>query len=249
MLANAGSELLREPNLVVPYKKPTGPIKINSNHPLSHGLQNLYCPIRTATEPCLITGSRLATPSTAVGVYGVGGVSSGDLDYWPMSLSAAPFTLFCFFHGNVDTGVNDYSPASLRRGTTVKRVSFVSQNISIDYIVGAVSGDTGSEVADNANFRSPDMLDGGYYFLTVVSAASATERIFAQYNLTTRTVTFQDGDASSVTWSSPLNRFNPVPFYNTFPGEVLMSGWSNSFWDRDKISSFFQDPYQFLVPA
>ena len=38
MIANPRSELLREPNLLVPGKKPVGPVKIDWNHPLARGL-------------------------------------------------------------------------------------------------------------------------------------------------------------------------------------------------------------------
>jgi len=61
MLVNARSELLREPNLLLPGKKPVGPVKIDWSHPLSRDLHAAV----VKYEPFDLVGNALSSTGTA----------------------------------------------------------------------------------------------------------------------------------------------------------------------------------------
>lgn len=67
LIPNPQSEILREPNLLIPAKKPTGPVKVNTDHSIAKSCSAFFCPTPKDVSD-LITGQ---TPNAMIGTWGV----------------------------------------------------------------------------------------------------------------------------------------------------------------------------------
>ena len=76
-IANINSELLREPNLLIPGKKPIGPVKIDWEHPLTSGL--VFCDLfRSELVNGLVPTTDANTSTKVLPEHGMSNYFPGD---------------------------------------------------------------------------------------------------------------------------------------------------------------------------
>jgi len=245
--------LLREPNLWVPRKKPIGPVKVDTSHPLAKGLHECWLPPSLQGLMGNISGEWINAPITTAGsANGLGAVSTGGLSTHTSS-AQGPISVLGNHAGNLRN--RDFSVMSLCIPGAMAQhgvlFCFGSQTFSMrlnsTFTLSLLDANQ-FDVATTSNTTSqgtPTFCgvsvdpSGNYivYMNGTVGASGTTTRNFTDYYLEA--------------WLS-LNcevYANKLQFYWEFGGSLFFT----AFWHRTLSSADFdelyRDPYQFLIPA
>ena len=238
--------MLREPNLLVPGKKPIGPVKINWGHPLSDGLMAFTLleslnPYIYGLEVLASTQSGVLTTVTQDG-YGIETTASQN-DY--ISL------------GSADALFPDSDKTTI---VLIRRLSSSSPPNSTSF---------GYHVSNGSRVLANLPHNGNYYFdygstttgrtsISVTVAAVYEVLIFVAGSSKGREI-WQNGVRIASTPTSLGSRplASSSDFYigsaqnsGVSPGESIYAfGIFDSEWSDIKCIEFTNNPYQFLIPA
>jgi len=246
-IPNPNSELLREPNLLIPGKKPVGAVKLDRNHRYA---PNLFCiSPNTSTPQELLT----ATMPVLTGDAHIShrGIETPDAGYDDKCLYTMPFTLNplsgTFMTGFVNTA------ASLGWASRLWEMVGTGLNnwgdggsASTCQVVYLAQGSGSMSLTDSY------WTDGLYH-------VSTTRIIYRQAGSPDHydTSAYIDDNNQVVTWLPGDGNFDKTGIYirsnaaaNSSPVgyTAFMYGWDYTL-SVDAVNDIRRDPYQFLIIA
>lgn len=243
---NPQSELMREPNLLIPGKKPVGNVKIDSSNPLARGCSLLHLYNYTAfdisgfgNDGTLASGTTFVTADNAV-CLDCDGPGSGDVIAIPPvpTLCGGSLTSFSWtfrvkadtvttragiWQNGLSTGVDGF--LIWLEGTT--EVRFTVSNWSASYASASLT-------ATNWNW-----ITGTYNILT------GKINLYVNGEVGT--------EATNLTESTYSGSFLMAGFYPLFEreldGQISCSMFHARELSSGDVLELHRDPYQFLIPA
>jgi hypothetical protein len=231
--------MLREPNLLIPGKKPIGPVKIDWSNPLSIGLIEYYL----CNSYRSLFGRNL-TPATSSN-YEVRAIN-GDQYIWQSNSQAtatldsfisasSPITILIKFINIQSFGndnrhfINSSSSSIICRSTNSSAYEFLVNSLTNDRISHSFAFTAGESFVGGGSWGGT-----GTYLRVITSTESDGTKIT------------QNGSASTGTYSSATHTINVNG--GSMDGLVWISCWNRQLSEVE-VNEFIADPYQFLIPA
>jgi len=265
-IPNPYSELLREPNLLIPGKKPVGAVKIDRPHSLSAGLMSyglasdyvLY-DLAAKTTAQFYSNKATLTTSPAGRTLRFNDTTNAEAIVMPYllgkfdGLTEATVYVRCRFHGNSSTDEDSlfgqWSNLQGAADANGRRVllRYDSANQEIDIF-------TYTSVQDGIVVSAPDVDDGNIHDIVYRFKSSSHEVFFDGVSLGSGATTgaallststskyLEIMGGHEVTGSTGSQ--NDSPRFDLFTWGV----WNRGLTDVEVRELKF-DPYQFLVPA
>jgi len=247
ILPNPQSELLREPNLLIPGKKPVGAVKIDWEHPLTNGM--FCCLLFNQENPYNYARGRFESQTKTTANFGVGADINGQYlhleDGDRLHIGTENFTgsthTLAFIRKRTDASGSTVPTWALDTNTAAQTFRcynpYSNGTVYFDY------GGTGSghrisfSLGDNLNYEKWVFRAGPRGLAIWVDGVRRAEYTAA---------------AASRTATTAINFF-PYDTQNTggvvFPLDYYQFLICESEWSDSQIISWSADPYQFLIPA
>ena len=256
--------MLREPNLLIPGKKPVGPVKIDWDHPIAQGLvvfslfnerkrSGSLLNLADETNPGVISGTAAAVNPYQESLFGVrlkfhpsGLTGIDELFYEKDNVIANTDDLTMISKGIVDSISGDQASFGWRGlgGDSFRLLQSGSTTFTATYI------DSSPVAGHNASITTATVSQG-----STVTACGRKKgnllRVFHRLeegNINTSSDTTggsgnmrDDGNGNHITPSNSSNsKGNNAIYY--------FSAWNRGLSDAE-VRSFMIDPYQILIPA
>ena len=240
--------MLREPNLLIPGKKPVGPVKIDWSHPLTNKLKHAFILSHLTGYRDLVSGI-LPTTNVATTIDNKGAFhNTGYLNYPTPDWINSGVTNATFFYrsngSNLTSGRSGFGFHAY--GATGSRFGVVIYQDDI-YFSADIAG----------TLKSVIVSTGWPLYVTTDLAArydgtlsTASERYVGYIN----GAEYTSGDAFPASMETNYSRlylgaygYGSVAYYNINTSEI------GYIWNRTlstaELESIRFDPYQFLIPA
>ena len=250
--------MLREPNLLVPGKKPVGPVKIDWGHSITLDMAASWVPLPSNgaidlvnnNMPASLIGDGWQAPNGDIGwrtstdgdelrySYVKNYSMGGDFTlYWRGYIYGEVAGSMCFM-GNLNGAFNPGEWGLISRGDS-----------SLDEILFTIRGDGNTSVIFDTASTWP-AIQPGLYTIVVTQKNSGTWKLWNKYpgGLYTET----DSDATYLPYTALTqdlvinDRGNGT---DTIDAVYLSGGIWNRALSDDEVNSLIYDPYQFLIPA
>ena len=245
--------MLREPNLLVPRKKPVGPVKIDWSHSLANGLKFCVAPTTSAFElteynPPVVSGDMFI----GVGEGGLcyTGSNSANSDYYSYQANGLRHDyvdLSIFSVMKSTASFENYSTIVSRNydGSTVPFVFNLKENVTS---IGGFSWYNGGW--DNLRSTAWEALAGDSKIHSLAGTYKASPKSRKLYI----DGVFDTSDVPSI--ALPTGNTLPIDVGNyifagdnRFYGDIYCVYIFNRNLSSSEVASLSADPYQFLIPA
>jgi len=248
-IPNPYAELFREPNLLIPGKKPVGSVKIDWENRFASGLRNLQYANKGSAFQTLgvgkpdwqVVGSPIVNVSSGqqgIQLDGSGGVYTHRL-HEDASGPVGDWTLFMQCVLNETSGTSDRFFGFCETPT----VAASDRSIALN------NGNWAGYVYDGIYAETDIPQTIGELVTVAVSCTSSSIICGIRAGGITTT-------ASAATTSTGYGSYSSVELSlgraNNFAAEkmtVFVAGYSNIAWSEVEILDWVADPYQFLIPA
>lgn len=252
-------DVFRAPALLLPRKKPVGPVRIDWEHPLTKNLLVYYYVMPSG----LIVDLAAKEPTPYLDTYSVLQGVNGASASFNGSSQNANLGVDHRWAGSGETLAVAYGmipdSASTLRAIYSKDNSGAGNR---SFIHGLNSSSTGqfytayfATDANTTQFNSPGSLFAAGDDCIIAHEITATNACNGWFNGNPVTMSVFAGPASSLAVQDNNTvsylAYRPYPsFNNWYDGSIhWLAGWKNARFTDDQMAELARDPYQFLVPA
>ena len=244
--------MLREPNLLVPRKKPVGSVRVDFSNTITKGLKSCL-PFNPATKFYDIASMQQWVPAsgfnwmTGKGYFGYGGLSTDVNNYIKSTLTNSVMGLVddVTIHARVFQNTDPLSNNVLfgLNSTTYSDWAYVDLNVA-DQVRCSVGNSFTSSAAHSSNYF---LNKESTFDVMVGSSTSSIKKVWTD-NLIDINTTGQDTTIASETIG--LSRVDDQTTSNKLFGGfwVFFCAWDRHLSEAERLS-MNADPYQFLIPA
>lgn len=257
MIVNPRSELLREPNLLLPGKKPLGPIKIDPTHPLVPDIEAAWIQVvgnqlRDLTGKYVTPDINLSTPNGNHLSFN-GGTDGCGYDERP--IGNGDRTLMVKFRAE---SASDMMPLLAMR---VAADPYALVSLQCNGYINA-SGNVTPAAGEISAFCNPTpiaiarsdatIVDGGWHTVIAVFEEGSAIRLFSDgQNVTDSTAqVYQDANSYNANQHTELGGMADLSSAgNALNGDIEMALLLTTAITDEQAILLSKDPYQFLIPA
>jgi len=257
-IPNPQSELLREPNLLIPGKKPVGSVKIDWSHPLAKGWSAFFCPLPhnksdlvNGNQPEFWSGAGWQTCSEGIGWRKDTDGQLQQYPYVPGYSIDGDFTLMWrgYLYGEIAglMGFMGQRSGGLSAGEWSWYSNGDASNDEVVFLHHTTSSSTVFSTLNTWPAVHPEL----YTLFVTQSNGGNSWKLYVKYgsSLYTETDT-ETSEMPFTTVQAPLI-LNDITIgaTNGVDAIYLCGGICQRALSDNEVLSMIADPYQFLIPA